>query len=211
MGVGDMPPDRLYPTAVIEQKVFCSLRTKVEKLKVEVPESVRVVVSLCGKPKHFSFPDAAKRLLLNTKKQPVPRKNWILHFTEINAAIMDGVQAGSTWIIANTKSEIKLVLVAYLVTSQKLTLHEAISSLSKLRKSNLTEELFIQIQLWAAMGGVMDDSFPPWRLYRSEIHSNDSRPISSRFRTSSMEKVVERSLEARRHFEGTKTTLNYRY
>jgi len=149
------------------EKMYFSRRSKLEKFK-ECQHEVSHMLFLCEKPRRFSIPNKTKKACFNTKKYPINRKQWIYHFTKINEVLEEALSEEGVWIVADSKAILKLILSQYYVTQGK-TMLEAVSTVPYVHHTALSEELFLQLQLWNAMGAKIDDNFELWEEYKDQF------------------------------------------
>lgn len=174
--------EKSLPFKHIYENIFLSSRLAAENSYDTVVSEQKISTILClsDRPR-FLRSKSINVVVFNAKKNTILQCNWILHFEEIHKTFADVSSSnGSLWIISNTKSIIKLLVASYIISKKQQSLHGAISLMNNLLKVPLNECLFIQLQLWAAMGGKIDEEFEPYKRYKKGTLNYDTKYTTGR-------------------------------
>jgi len=124
---------------------------------------------------------------VNPKKDSIPNKFWITKFPATTSFIEQGTSENSKgiWIIGD-QSISKLVIAAYLISKEHCSAGGAVCRLSSMKLALLPEEFFSQLQLWATMGGKIDETSPQWITYQKGIEKENTDALLPRVTPSAL-------------------------
>ena len=169
---GEEYSDGFHAAVAIEQVLYSTQSNSIyhyEKVKVS---GITHVLLLCERPRRLRISKDFQKVQLNCKKKPVAKRDWINHLQRTTSILEEGTSKGGVWIVGE-ESVIKLIIGAFIIHNMKVSAHEAMLKLVEMQHVALTEDLFIQLQLWAKMGPKFDLEYLPW------VESQSTEPISS--------------------------------
>ena len=189
---------------VWQERIFFLRRSRVTSTVIKSLNAKKVafrVATLCESPralKHLST--HTRRLSLNSTRKPVERTKWIYHFPTIYQFFADAVEANDNlYVISKSGAFAKMAVLAFLIGYEHNTLAQSVTSLKALRQEVFPEALWHQLQLWAAMGGQLDENSSHWQRYQESI----KRTTESISRSSSFIDAPKRFNEAVKDYRGS--------
>ena len=147
-------------------KVFCSTHADAESDSAALTEaSISHILCLGKRPKWLKqVASTISKVYFDTPKRPVINGRWIAKFSDINCILTEAIAQGGAWIIG-VPATAKLITAAYVISTNNVSVTEAISCSPEMTRISIPEAFCIQLKLWKAMDGHLDSKFAPYTAF----------------------------------------------